>query len=80
VGGERWLPESIVPWLPGYENSSPVRVGNAAYQELQIDVFGEVSDALAQARKAGMEITERGRVFSIPRSPSASCTWFARAS
>jgi len=63
VGGERWLPESIVPWLPGYENSSPVRVGNAAYQQLQIDVFGEVSDALAQARKAGMEITERGRAM-----------------
>jgi GH15 family glucan-1,4-alpha-glucosidase len=40
-----------------------VRVGNAAYQQLQIDVFGEVSDALAQARKAGMEITERGRAM-----------------
>src|SRR5438094_637325 len=39
VGGERWLPELIVPWLPGYENSSPVRIGNAAYDELQIDVF-----------------------------------------
>ena len=60
---ERCFPESIVPWLPGYENSSPVRVGNAAYQQLQIDVFGEVSDALAQARKAGMEITERGRAM-----------------
>src|SRR6266404_5670687 len=36
VGGERWLPELIVPWLPGYENSSPVRIGNAAYQQLQI--------------------------------------------
>jgi GH15 family glucan-1,4-alpha-glucosidase len=63
VGGERWLPELIVPWLPGYESSSPVRIGNAAHQQLQIDVFGEVVDAMAQARKAGMEITERGRAL-----------------
>src|ERR1700732_3478343 len=59
VGGERWLPELIVPWLPGYENAAPVRIGNAAHQQLQIDVFGELIDAMAQARKAGMEITER---------------------
>ena len=61
VGGERWLPESIVPWLPGYENSSPVRIGNAAYQQLQIDVFGEVADTLFQTLKAGMQPSERGR-------------------
>ena len=51
VGGERWLPELIVPWLSGYENSSPVRIGNAAYEQLQIDVFGEVADAMFQARQ-----------------------------
>jgi GH15 family glucan-1,4-alpha-glucosidase len=61
VGGERWLPELTVPWLAGYENSSPVRIGNAAYQQLQIDVLGEVADAMFQARQAGMELTERGR-------------------
>jgi GH15 family glucan-1,4-alpha-glucosidase len=61
VGGERWLPELIVPWLPGYENSSPVRIGNAAYQQQQLDVIGEVADALSQVRKAGMTISERGR-------------------
>ncbi len=54
VGGERWLPELIVPWLPGYENSSPVRIGNGASQQLQIDVFGEIADAMFQALKAGM--------------------------
>jgi GH15 family glucan-1,4-alpha-glucosidase len=43
VGGERWLPELTVPWLPGYENSSPVRIGNGAHRQLQIDVFGEGS-------------------------------------
>jgi GH15 family glucan-1,4-alpha-glucosidase len=61
VGGERWLPEMTIPWLAGYENSSPVRIGNAAYQQLQIDVLGEVADAMFQGRKAGMELTERGR-------------------
>jgi GH15 family glucan-1,4-alpha-glucosidase len=61
VGGERWLPELTVPWLPGYENSSPVRIGNGAYRQLQLDVFGEVADAMAQARKGGMDDSERGR-------------------
>jgi GH15 family glucan-1,4-alpha-glucosidase len=60
VGGERWLPERTAPWLPGYENSSPVRIGNAAYQQLQIDVFGEVVDAMALVRKAGMAVHQRG--------------------
>jgi GH15 family glucan-1,4-alpha-glucosidase len=63
VGGERWLPELTVPWLPGYENSSPVRIGNAASQQLQIDVFGEIADAMFQARKAGMARSERGRAL-----------------
>jgi GH15 family glucan-1,4-alpha-glucosidase len=63
VAGERWLPELIVPWLPGYENSSPVRTGNAAHQQLQIDVTGEVIDAMALAWKAGIAISERGRAM-----------------
>jgi GH15 family glucan-1,4-alpha-glucosidase len=63
VAGERWLPELVVPWLPGYENSAPVRIGNSAHQQLQIDVTGEVIDALALARKTGMEISERGRAM-----------------
>jgi GH15 family glucan-1,4-alpha-glucosidase len=63
LGGERWLPELIVPWLPGYENSSPVRTGNGAHRQQQIDVFGEVADAMVQARKGGMDNTERGRTM-----------------
>ena len=54
VGGERRLPEQILPWLPGYENSSPVRIGNDASQQLQLDVFGEVADVMFQTLKAGM--------------------------
>src|SRR6478736_2894623 len=63
VGGERWLPELIVPWLPGYENSSPVRIGNDASQQLQLDVFGEVADVMFQTLKAGMAQSERGRAL-----------------
>jgi GH15 family glucan-1,4-alpha-glucosidase len=63
VGGERWLPELTVPWLAGYEKSSPVRIGNAAYDQLQLDVLGEVADALFQAGKVGIGLTERGRAL-----------------
>ena len=61
VGGERWLPEWIVSWLPGYENSAPVRIGNDASRQFQLDVFGELADSMFQAYKAGMKPTERGR-------------------
>jgi GH15 family glucan-1,4-alpha-glucosidase len=59
VRGERWLPELIVPWLPGYENSAPVRIGNAASQQLQLDVYGEIADAMFQARKGGLRPLKR---------------------
>src|SRR5260370_24001532 len=54
VAGERRLTEFELPWLSGYEGSAPVRVGNAASEQLQIDVFGEVMDALYQAREHGL--------------------------
>ena len=54
VAGERRLDEYEVPWLPGYEDSAPVRVGNAAAGQVQLDVYGEVLDALYVARKAGL--------------------------
>jgi len=60
IGGERRLTEWEVPWLPGYEGSKPVRVGNAAYGQLQLDVYGEVFDALYQARKAGLAQSDDG--------------------
>jgi len=63
VGGERWLPELIVPWLAGYEKSAPVRIGNDASRQLQLDVFGEISDALFQALKMGMAPPERARAL-----------------
>ncbi len=60
VGGERRLTEIELAWLSGYEGSSPVRTGNAAWRQLQLDVFGEVMDTLHQARRTGMETNERG--------------------
>jgi GH15 family glucan-1,4-alpha-glucosidase len=53
LAGERRLDERILDWLPGYEQSSPVRVGNAASEQLQLDVYGEVIDALYQTRVHG---------------------------
>ena len=50
LAGERRLSEYEVPWLPGYEQSTPVRIGNAAHGQLQLDVYGEVIDALFQAQ------------------------------
>ncbi len=55
IAGERQLNEFEVPWLPGYEESRPVRIGNAAHGQLQLDIFGEVMDALHQARRGGIE-------------------------
>ncbi|MEW9531123.1 glycoside hydrolase family 15 protein [Microbispora sp. NPDC049125] len=54
VAGERRLPEMTLDWLPGYEGSRPVRIGNGAAGQLQLDIYGEVVDALYHARKAGM--------------------------
>ena len=54
LDGTRRLPEIELPWLSGYEGSTPVRVGNAASDQLQLDVWGETLDGLALAREAGM--------------------------
>ena len=51
VGGERHIPECTLPWLSGYGGAKPVRVGNAATGQLQLDIYGEVLDALYQSRK-----------------------------
>jgi GH15 family glucan-1,4-alpha-glucosidase len=53
--GERRLHELELGWLSGYEGSRPVRIGNAAFKQLQLDVYGEVMDALYSARRAGLE-------------------------
>ncbi len=58
--GERRLTEWEVDWLPGYANSKPVRIGNAAHEQFQLDVYGELMDAFEQSRKGGLAATEEG--------------------
>jgi GH15 family glucan-1,4-alpha-glucosidase len=58
VAGERLVPEWDVSWLPGYEGSVPARVGNAATTQFQLDIHGEVVDALHYARRIGLEADE----------------------
>ena len=53
LAGERRLDERTLEWLPGYEGSTPVRVGNAASEQLQLDVYGDVLDAMYQTRVQG---------------------------
>ena len=53
VGGERRLAEWEADWLPGYQGARPVRIGNAAHGQLQLDVYGEVAEALFELRAAG---------------------------
>ena len=60
IGGERRLSEWTADWLPGYENSTPVRIGNAAHVQLQLDVFGELMDTGYQARRGGLSGNEAG--------------------
>jgi len=55
VAGERRLTEIELDWLPGYENSAPVRIGNAAYSQHQLDVPGEIMEALHLARRYGID-------------------------
>ncbi|MFF3054869.1 MULTISPECIES: glycoside hydrolase family 15 protein [unclassified Streptomyces] len=54
IAGERELGEAELDWLPGYENSGPVRVGNGAANQLQLDVYGEITEALHLAHMTGL--------------------------
>jgi len=58
VAGERRIDERTIGWLPGYEGSRPVRVGNAAVSQLQLDVYGELLDVLYIARSAGLNAND----------------------
>ena len=65
LAGERRLVESELPSLRGYEKSTPVRIGNAAHGQLQLDVYGEVMDALHQARRGGMKTSRESWNFQL---------------
>ena len=87
LSGERHLLEWEVTWLPGFAGSRPVRIGNAAHAQFQLDVYGEVLDALHQARLGGIDETEEGwqlqralarHVESVWRTPDQGI-WEVRA-
>jgi GH15 family glucan-1,4-alpha-glucosidase len=66
VGGQRRLGETELDWLSGYAGSRPVRVGNAAHEQFQLDVYGEVMDVLYQARVHGLEVDDHA--WSLQRT------------
>jgi GH15 family glucan-1,4-alpha-glucosidase len=65
IAGERRLTEWEAPWLPGYDKSSPVRIGNAAHTQLQLDMYGELMDALHHARQWGLAASESGWTLQL---------------
>jgi glucoamylase len=67
IAGERHLPERELDGLPGYESSRPVRIGNAASEQFQLDVYGELMSALFAATEAGLE-SDGGSSWSVQRA------------
>jgi len=65
IAGERRTMEWEVPWLPGHEDSRPVRVGNKASEQLQLDIYGEVLDAFYQARRGGLAGSESAAAVQL---------------
>jgi GH15 family glucan-1,4-alpha-glucosidase len=63
IAGERRLPEWNAAWLPGFDAANPVRVGNAAASQLQLDVYGEIADAMFQARLHGLPPNARSNAI-----------------
>ncbi|MCF3121723.1 glycoside hydrolase family 15 protein [Streptomyces arenae] len=65
LSGERRLPEHELPWLAGHADSAPVRIGNAAEKQLQLDVYGEVVDSLALAHRSGLATRPHGWLLQL---------------
>jgi GH15 family glucan-1,4-alpha-glucosidase len=76
VIGERRLDEFELPHLPGYENSRPVRIGNAAHTQLQLDIYGELADVMAQARAGGLLPSPRSTELRAVFMRHLEKTWF----
>jgi GH15 family glucan-1,4-alpha-glucosidase len=75
LAGERRLTEMVLPWLPGYEESTPVRIGNAAHLQHQLDVYGEVMAALHLARRKGLQPSENAWRIQIAMMDFLRTDW-----
>jgi GH15 family glucan-1,4-alpha-glucosidase len=75
LAGERRLDEYELPWLPGYEGSAPVRVGNAASGQLQLDVYGELIDAIYRARQLGMPTAPQAVEMALEMAAWLEVNW-----
>jgi GH15 family glucan-1,4-alpha-glucosidase len=75
LAGERRLDEWVVPWLPGYQGAAPVRIGNAAADQLQPDVYGEVMDALHHAREGGLSSAPASWTLQVNRVEHIAEIW-----
>jgi GH15 family glucan-1,4-alpha-glucosidase len=73
--GERSLWEVEIPWLAGYEKSSPVRIGNLAFKQFQLDVYGEVLDVLYQARRIGIGADARAWAVETELMKFVEANW-----
>ena len=73
--GERRLTEWEADWLPGYLDSRPVRIGNAAHRQFQLDVYGELMDTFEQARKGGLAPNESGWEVQLALIEHVASTW-----
>jgi GH15 family glucan-1,4-alpha-glucosidase len=77
IEGERWLPEFEVSWLAGYEGSRPVRIGNAAAEQVQLDIYGEIAEALYVARQVGLGPIDKDGAFQTVLLEHLAATWQA---
>ncbi|HEY2066210.1 MAG TPA: glycoside hydrolase family 15 protein [Gemmatimonadaceae bacterium] len=75
ISGERMLRESELPWLPGYEGSRPVRIGNAAHAQMQLDVYGEVMDVMYQAQLAGLAESADAWALQLALTTHVASAW-----
>lgn len=75
VGGERLVPETELDWLAGYAGSLPVRIGNAAARQMQLDVYGEVIMALELARESGLDPDEEAWDLQCARLSAVVQLW-----